>query len=119
MKTGWIRFVIKWCSVAALILVVVVALGPTRWQPRTSLGWEIEHFVGYFAFTLMFCLAWPRSFVVGGVLMTVSVLLEGLQAFTPDRSSNILGCILRRWRLPLLSELFIRVFAKKGGRRHI
>ena len=59
METEWMRFVIKCCSVAALVLLVIVALSPVRWQPRTGLGWEIQHFVGY-TFTLMFCLAWPR-----------------------------------------------------------
>jgi VanZ family protein len=119
MKTGWMRFVIKCCSVAALVLLVIVALGPARWQPRTGLGWEIEHFVGYFAFTLMFCLAWPRPFVVGGALMAVAVLLEGLQALTPDRSSNLLAALYGAGGVlaaPLLAEVFIRVFANKAGK---
>jgi hypothetical protein len=61
MKTEWMRFVINCCSVAALVVLVIVALGPAGWQPRTGLGWQIEHFVGYFAFTLMFFLAWPPT----------------------------------------------------------
>src|SRR5262249_57452368 len=87
------RFVIKCCSVVALVLLVIVALGPAGWQPRTGLGWEIEHFVGYFAFTMMVCFAWPRPFAVGVALMAVAVLLEGLQALTPDRSSNVLAAL--------------------------
>ena len=70
----------------------------------------------------MFCLAWPRPFVVGGVLMTVAVLLEGLQALTPDRSSNVLAAFYGAGGVlaaALLAELFIRVFANKAGRRHI
>lgn len=37
------------------------------------------HFLGYFAITLMFCLAWPRPFVVREALTAVGALLEGLQ----------------------------------------
>jgi hypothetical protein len=58
--------VLKVCSVAAVVLLAVVALGPAKWQPRTGLGWQVEHFVGYFGFTLMFCLVWGRPIVVGG-----------------------------------------------------
>ena len=84
---------------AALVLLVIVALGPAKWQPRTGLGWQNEHFVGYFAFTLMFCLAWPRPFVVGGALMAFAVRLEGLQALTPGSIVQSSGSILRRrWR---------------------
>jgi VanZ family protein len=94
-----------------MVLLVIVALGPANWQPHTGLGWEIEHFIGYFAFTLMFCLAWPRPFIVGGALMAVAVLLEGLQAFTPDRSSNLRAAFYGAGGVlvaALLAELFIR-----------
>jgi hypothetical protein len=40
--------------------------------------------VHYFAITLMFCLAWPRPFVVGAALMAGGALLEGLQALTAE-----------------------------------
>ena len=80
-----IKAVAKFCSVAAMVMVVVVALGPAGWAPRTPLGWQLDHFLGYFAITSIVCLAWPRPFVVGVALMTFAALLEGLQAFTPDR----------------------------------
>ena len=78
----------KICSVAALVLLAFVALGPAKLVPRSGLGWQIDHFVGYFALTLMVCLAWPRALMVGGALMASAVLLEGLQAFTPDRLAD-------------------------------
>ena len=84
-----IKLMAKICSVAGMVLIVIFALGPANWQPRTGLGWEVDHFLGYFAITSVFCLAWPRPFVVGGAIMAVSALLEGLQAFTPDRSANL------------------------------
>ena len=55
----------KVCSVAIMVLLVIGALGPASWTPRTALGWQIDHFLGYFAITLLVCLAWPRPFVVG------------------------------------------------------
>ena len=99
-----------------------VALGPATWQPRSGLGWEIDHFVGYFAFTLMFCLAWPRPLVVGRALMVFAVLLEGLQAFMPDRSSYYMAAVYSAAGVlaaALLAELFIRQGAGSKGRTEI
>ncbi len=103
---------LKVFSVTALVLLTFVALGPATWQPRSGIGWEIDHFVGYFIFTLMFCIAWPRPLVVGGALMVFAVLLEGLQAFMPDRSSYYLAAVYSAGGVlaaALLAELFIRV----------
>ena len=72
-----------------MVLLVIAALGPAKWAPRTELGWQFDHFIGYFGITLFFCFAWPRPFIVGGVVMAVAVLLEALQVFTPDRSSYL------------------------------
>ena len=77
----------KVCSGAIMVLLVIAALGPAKWAPRTELGWQLDHFIGYFGITLFVCVAWPRPFVVGGVFAAVAALLEGLQAFTPDRSA--------------------------------
>src|SRR5208337_3331283 len=53
-----IKLMFKACCVAALVLLAFIALGPAKWTPRSGLGWEIDHFVGYFVFTLMFCRSW-------------------------------------------------------------
>jgi hypothetical protein len=79
------RAAAKVCSVAIMILLVIGALGPANWTPRTALGWQIDHFLGYFAITLLVCLAWPRPFVVGGVLVAAAFLLEGLQTWLAVR----------------------------------
>src|SRR4051812_42543827 len=76
-----IKLMLKVCCVAALAVLTFVALGPATWQPRSGIGWEIDHFVGYFVFTSMFCLAWPEPFLVGGALTVFAVLLEGLASF--------------------------------------
>jgi hypothetical protein len=71
----------KFCSVAAIALLVFAHLSPINRKPRTGLSGHIDHFLGYFAVTSIVCLAWPRPFVVGGALMAASALLEGLQVF--------------------------------------
>jgi hypothetical protein len=44
-----IKLMAKICSVTAIALLVVAAPGPANWPPRTALGWQIDHFLGYFA----------------------------------------------------------------------
>jgi VanZ family protein len=103
----------RFCSALAVALLVFSALGPTKWQLRTRLGWQIEHFLGYFAVTSIVCLAWPRPLVVGGTLMAVAGLLEGLQRFTPDRSPDVQAAL---WGAGgalvagLLAEAFLRLW---------
>src|SRR5215470_18164137 len=65
------RVLMKFCSFAVICFLVYVHLGPARWQPpRTGLGWQLDHFLGYFAATSIVWLGWPnRPFVVGGFLM--------------------------------------------------
>ena len=112
------RGFMKFCSVVVMVRLVIIALGPAKWQPRSGFGWEIDHFVGYFAITSMFCLAWPRPFVVGGALMAGGALLEGLQAFTPDRSSNLQAAIYGAGgalAAALLAELFMRVRRRRAA----
>ena len=113
-----IKAVAKFCSVAAMVMVVVVALGPAEWAPRTPLGWQFDHFAGYFAITALVCFAWPRPFVVGVALMVVSGLLEGLQYFTPDRHANLEATLYGAGgalAAALLAELFIRARRWRAG----
>jgi len=105
----------KACSVPIIILLVIAALGPENWAPRTELGWQFDHFIGYFGITLFFCLAWPRPFLVGTVFMTVAALLECLQAFTPDRHFYVPAIFYGAagaLAAALLVELFIRASRK-------
>ena len=111
-----LRATAKIGSVAIMVLLVIGALGPANWTPRTALGWRIDHFLGYFAITLFVCSAWPRPFVVGGVFMAAAALLEGLQAFSPDRSANLEAALCGAGGVlaaALIAELFIRL-----SRRH-
>ena len=83
-----IKTMLKLCSVAAFVLLIFAALGPEKWIPRSTFGWRVDHFFGYFALSLMLCLVWRRPFLAGGALMAAAMLLEGLQAFTPDRHAD-------------------------------
>jgi VanZ family protein len=87
------KTILKIFCIATLAILAFVGLGPARWQPRSGLGWELDHFAGYFVITALCCLAWPRPLVVGVILVTFAVLLEGLQAFMPDRSSYYLAAV--------------------------
>ena len=106
-----VQRVLKVCCVAGLVVLAFVGLGPATWQPRSGLGWEIDHFAGYCVVTLMVCVAWPRPVVVGGALMVFAVLLEALQAFMPDRSSYWLAAVYSACGVlagAVLFELFMR-----------
>ena len=82
-----------------VLLLLFCALGPAKLQFRTGLGWRIDHVVGYFGFTLMFWLAWQRRpFVLGGAFTVTAMLLEALQALTPDRHCDFGGRIIRSGR---------------------
>jgi hypothetical protein len=101
----------KFCSVAAIALLVFAHLGPASWKPRTGLSGQIDHFLGYFAVTSIVCLAWPRPFVVGGALMAASALPEGLQRLTPDRTPTLLAALFGAGgalAAALLAELFMQ-----------
>jgi len=110
----------KACCVPIVILLVIAALGPAKWAPRTQLGWQFDHFIGYFGITLFVWFAWPRPFVVGGVFAAVAALLEALQAFTPDRSAYLPAIFYGAagaLAAALIAELFIRVWsAAREGR---
>ena len=113
-----IKLMAKFCSVAAIVLLVFAALGPANWAPRTEFGWQIDHFLGYFAITSIVCFAWPQPVVVGPALMAVAALLEALQTFTQDRSSNLEAAICGAGgalAAALLAELFIRVLRRRAG----
>jgi VanZ family protein len=83
-----LKSILKVCCLVALVVLLFFGLGPAKLQPRSGLGWQVDHFVGYFVLTLIFCVAWTRPFVVAALLAVFAVVLEALQALTTDRSSN-------------------------------
>jgi hypothetical protein len=114
-----IKITLRICSVAVLFLLVAAALGPGQWVPRSGLGWRIDHFIGYFAITLTFCLAWPRPFAVGGAVVAIALLLEALQAFTPDRHADVYAALISAGGATaaiLPADLLIRAPRRVSGR---
>lgn len=106
----------KLCAVVALALLVFAALGPANWQVRTGLGFQVDHFVALSAVTSIVYLAWPRPFVVGGALAAASVLLEGLQVLTPDRTVNFEAALYGAGgatAAALLIALLVRVWKRE------
>jgi VanZ family protein len=77
------------CGVIVLLAAIVASLIPVNMQIRTGLHWQVEHFLVYFAATAIFCLAWPRPFIVAGVMVAFAALLEALQGLTPDRTPDL------------------------------
>lgn len=110
-----LRTAAKICSGIVLVLLVIGALGPESWTPRTPLGWQFDHFIGYFAITLLVCFAWPRPLPVSGMLIVASFLLEGLQAFTPDRTANFVAGLCGAGGA-LAAALIAAVFIRAGDR---
>ena len=106
-----LRPMLKVCSVAVLIVLVVFALGPAKWTPRSELGFQFDHFVGYFVFTCFFCLAWSRPLVVGVALTVLAIVLENLQSFLPGRSSYFVAALYSAAGVlvaAVIAELFMR-----------
>ena len=85
----WIRL----GGAAAIALLVFSSLSGMMAQPRTILGWQLEHFIGYFVATLIVCAAWPRPLTVAGLLVALAGVLEALQYFTPDRHPNVMAVV--------------------------
>jgi VanZ family protein len=72
-----------------LAAIAVAALIPEGWQVRTGLHhWLVEHFLAFFAVTLVFCLAWPRPMRVAAAMLPLALLIEAAQALTPDRTAD-------------------------------
>lgn len=69
--------------------IVYATLGPEDWQIRLGLHWLIEHFVVFFALTMLACVATGRPMCVAAILVPLSVGLEAAQGLTPDRTADI------------------------------
>jgi VanZ family protein len=108
----------KLCSGLIMVLLVIGALGPASWTPRTTLGWQADHFVGYFAITLLVCFAWPRPIIVAAILTATAFVLEALQAFTPDRTANLVAALSGAGGVlaaALIAELAIRAWRRNAS----
>jgi hypothetical protein len=73
------------CGAILIAAIAADSLVPVAWQLRTGLHWLIEHFLAYFAVTIIFSLALQRPFIVAGLVMVLARLMEALQGLSPDR----------------------------------
>ncbi len=108
---------------ASVLLLAVAAdsLVPVTIQIRTGLHWLIEHFLAYFAVTLLFCLAWPRPFIVAASLMAVAGVMEALQGLTADRIPDLATAFCGAAGVltgALLASLVTDAWQKRRGRLH-
>ena len=71
------------CGAIVLIAAIVASLIPANMQIRTGLHWQVEHFLLHFFATAIFCLAWPRPFIVACMMMAFAAPLEALQRADP------------------------------------
>ena len=78
---------------AAVAFLVIASLSGAMVQPRTILGWELEHFLAYFAATVIVSVALSRPWAVGGAMAVLGGVLELLQFLTPDRTPNTIAAL--------------------------
>jgi VanZ family protein len=75
-----------WLAGALLTGAIAVAsLVPAAWRIRLGPNWLVEHFLAYFCLTAVFCLASRKPMAVAATLIPLALVLEALQALTPDR----------------------------------
>ena len=92
--TSFIRGRIIWLLGATAVAALAMgALLPTKWVPRTGLGWEAEHFLIYLVTTFALCVALRRPLLVASSLLLFSGILEWLQNFTPDRTPSVTAAL--------------------------
>ena len=114
----------RWSAIAGAVLLLAIAadsLVPVAWQVRTGLHWLFEHFLAYFAVTLVLCLAWPRLFLVAACLMVVAGAMEALQGLTADRIPDLATAFCGGAGVlvaALLASLVTHAWQRRRGRIH-
>jgi VanZ family protein len=83
----------KLLAIAAWSLLSFIAyatLSPIQARPTLSTSANFEHFTAFAVLALLFCLAYPRQFIlVCLVVIGSAVVLEVMQLFTPDRHGRL------------------------------
>ena len=87
-----LRWTIRLCGVVALAVIIFASLMlPDKWERLRTGHWVVEHFLAYFAGTLIVCLGWRKPFIVAGAFIGIAGLLEALQGLTPNRLPDLLS----------------------------
>jgi hypothetical protein len=77
----------------AVVAIALATLLPTKWVPRTGLGWESEHFIVYFAATIILSLPSRNPYVIAIALTIFAGVLEACQGLTPDRFPDLTAAL--------------------------
>jgi VanZ family protein len=112
-RLSWLQLI----GVVAFALVVYASLMlPDQLERMRTGHWFTEHFVGYFIASAIICLGWRRRFLVAALLTVTAIVLEGLQALSPNHSANllsVLGGASGAWLAALIVEAF-KVVSNRG-----
>jgi VanZ family protein len=102
-----------------LVAIAVVTLIPAGWQIRLGLHWLVEHFLAYFAVTLIFCLGMLKPMEVAAVLLPLAILLEMAQGLTPDRVPDLATALFAAAGVAVAALVADLVIALRGrGQNH-
>lgn len=117
MVSSWTSRLLVFAGAVLLAAIAVATFIPAAWQIRLGLHWLTEHFLAYFAVTLLFCFAWRRPMAVAAVLVPLAVVLETLQALTADRTADAVTALFAAAGVAsaaLLADLVISWRRKAG-----
>jgi len=117
MVSSWTSRLLVFAGAVLLAAIAVATFIPAAWQIRLGLHWLTEHFLAYFAVTLLFCFAWRRPMAVAAVLVPLAVVLETLQALTADRTADAVTALFAAANVAsaaLLADLVISWRRKAG-----
>ena len=110
----------SWLLLAALGAAIVFAtLAPATWQLRLGLHWLLEHFLAFFALTVVACFVFSRPLAVAVVLLPLAVALEVAQALTPDRTADLATALIAAAAVlsgALLAAVVLAVRKRRGNR---
>lgn len=103
-----------WTCAAAILVLSLLPQG----VPMPSTGWDkANHALAFGTLAVLGCLAWPtRRWKVLAGLLAYGVVIELLQALTPDRSAEALDVLADSIGL-LVSQAALAVRAALGARR--
>lgn len=73
-----------------LCFIAYATLSPIQTRPTLPTSTSLEHFAAFAGLGVLFCLAYPRQFVLVWLIVLGSALaLEIMQLLTPDRHGRI------------------------------
>jgi VanZ family protein len=83
----------KFLTIAAwslLCFIAYVTLSPIQARPTLPTSTNFEHFAAFAILGVLFCLAYPRQFIlVCLIVLGSAVVLEAMQLLIPDRHGRI------------------------------